>query len=148
MFWNNTKKEKSMKTKLGVNVGIFGALIYFAALFGGYVPLLLLVGYVLVMEQNEWLKNTAIKAVATLTLIYFWIHVADFIPDVLSWLGTISAVFQGTFDYSKISQIISVITGALGIYKTCIFLLLGINALKQKTIKVPVVDKMIEKFCE
>ena len=42
MFWNNTKKEKSMKTKLGVNVGIFGALIYFAALFGGYVPLLLL----------------------------------------------------------------------------------------------------------
>lgn len=135
-----------MKTKLGVNIEIFGALIYFVALFGGYVPLFLLAGYVLLMEENEWLKKTAVKAVATLTVIYMWINVVDFIPDVLSWLGTLSAVFEGSFDYSKISQIISVVTGALGLYKTCIFLLLGVSALQSKTLKVPGVDKMVEKF--
>lgn len=47
------------KTKLGVSVGIFGAFLYVAALFGGYIAITLLAGYVLLMESNEWLKKTA-----------------------------------------------------------------------------------------
>ena len=137
-----------MKTKIGVNVGVFGALIYFVALFGGYVPLLLLAGYVLLMEQNEWLKKTAIKAVAVLTVIYVWVNVVSLIPDMFSWLGSISSVFGGSFNFNKINQIISVISGALGLYKKGIFLLLGVTALHQSTIKVPGVDKMIEKYVE
>ena len=46
------------KTKLGVSVGIFGAFLYVAALFGGYIAITLLAGYVLLMESNEWLKTT------------------------------------------------------------------------------------------
>lgn len=53
-----------MKTKLGISVGLLGTMVYFAALFGGYTPVILLAGYVLLFEENEWLKKAAIKAVA------------------------------------------------------------------------------------
>ena len=54
------------KTKLGISVGLFGAIIFAVALFGGYIPSILLVGYVLLMETNEWLRKSAVKALATL----------------------------------------------------------------------------------
>ena len=54
------------KTKFGITVGLFAAAIYFAAIFGGYVPVLLLGGYALIAEKDGWLKRVAIKAVAIL----------------------------------------------------------------------------------
>ena len=45
-----------MKSNLGISVGLLGAVAYFAGLFGGYVPLLVVVGYILLREQNYWLR--------------------------------------------------------------------------------------------
>ena len=42
-----------MKSKLGVSVGLVGAALYFAGLFGGMLLLLVLIGYVLLVEDNE-----------------------------------------------------------------------------------------------
>lgn len=50
------------KTKLGVSIGLLGAGIFAAALFGGYVATIVLAGYVLLMETNEWLRRAAVKA--------------------------------------------------------------------------------------
>ncbi len=44
------------KTKLGVSVALMGAALYFLGLFSGYVALIILAGYVLLMEENVWLK--------------------------------------------------------------------------------------------
>lgn len=71
------------KTKLGVSVGIFGAFLYVAALFGGYIAITLLAGYVLLMESNEWLKKTAVKAVATLACFSFLSLLIGLIPDAV-----------------------------------------------------------------
>ncbi len=43
------------KTKLGVSVALMGAALYFLGLFSGYVALIILAGYVLLMEENVWL---------------------------------------------------------------------------------------------
>ena len=43
-----------MKTKLGVSVGILGAATYFLGLFSGYTVLALVVGYILLCEQDSW----------------------------------------------------------------------------------------------
>ena len=51
------------KSKLGLPVGLFGALIFAMAYFGGYTVLFLLVGYVLIREEDAWLRRTAVKAV-------------------------------------------------------------------------------------
>lgn len=78
------------KTKLGVSVGIFGAFLYVAALFGGYIAITLLAGYVLLMESNEWLKKTAVKAVATLACFSFLSLLIGLIRMLWRWLPAFS----------------------------------------------------------
>ena len=98
------------KTRLGISVGLLGACICLVALFGGLTPTILLAGYVLLMEENEWLKKCAVKAMAVLLVVAFGITVVGLIPDLLSWLGSIVAVFNGNFNYSFVSSIVSVIS--------------------------------------
>ena len=49
-----------MKSKLGVSVALLGALPFILSLFGGYTPMLLVVGYIFICEEDSWLKKTAI----------------------------------------------------------------------------------------
>lgn len=135
-----------MKTKIGISVGLLGAAVYFAALFGGYVPAIILAGYILLREDNEWLRKSAVKAVALMMLISFVITLIALIPDLLSWISSLVAVFKGTFNYGIVGSIISLITKAIDIVRTCLFLMLGTKALNQGTVAVPVVDKIINKY--
>lgn len=134
------------KTKLGISVGIAAAAIYFVAYFGGYVPAILMAGYVLIAEENQWLKRSAVKAVATLACFSALFAVIGLLPDALSWIGSLVDLFNGSFSYSVVSKILSVITEALDIAKTVIFLMLGVKALIQATIKVPFVDNFLNKY--
>ena len=52
------------KAKLGISVGLLGAAIYLTALSGSLLGLLVLAGYVLLVEDNQWLRLSAVKAVA------------------------------------------------------------------------------------
>ena len=135
-----------MKAKLGVSVGLLGAGIYLAAIFGGLTPVILMAGYVLLFEENEWLKKSAVKAIAIVLSFAFLVTLINLIPDLLRWVATLVSVFKGTFNYSVLSSIISVITQAIEIIRTCLFLLLGAKALTQGTVAVPVVDKLINKY--
>ena len=134
------------KTKLGISVGLLGAAAYVAVYFGGYVPALLITGYVLLFEENEWLKRTCVKAIALSMLISVLLTVIGLVPDLLRWIDTIAAVFGSNFKYFVVDNIISVFTVAVGIIKTCLFLVLALKALTQSTIVVPVVDKFISKY--
>lgn len=135
-----------MKTKIGISVGLLGAAVYFAALFGGYVPAIILAGYILLREDNEWLRKSAVKAVALMMLISFVITLIALIPDLLSWISSLVAVFKGTFNYGIVGSIVSLITKAIDIVRTCLFLMLGTKALNQGTVAVPFVDKIINKY--
>lgn len=135
-----------MKTKIGISVGLLGAAVYFAALFGGYMTTIILTGYILLCEENEWLKKSAVKAVALMMSISFAITLISLVPDVLSCISSLVAIFKGIFNYSIVSSIVSVITKALDIVRTCLFLMLGAKALNQGTVAVPFVDKIINKY--
>ena len=93
------------KTKLGVSVGIFGAFLYVAALFGGYIAITLLAGYVLLMESNEWLKKTAVKAVATLACFSFLSLLVGLIPDAVDVITGVFNVFFTLIVYVSVSPI-------------------------------------------
>lgn len=134
------------KTKLGISVGIAATAIYFIAYFGGYIPAILMAGYVLIAEENQWLKRSAVKAVATLACFSALFAVIGLLPDALSWIGSVAYLFNGNFSYGVISKILSVITGALGIAKTVIFLMLGFKALTLSNVKVPFVDNFLNKY--
>lgn len=134
------------KTKLGISVGIAGAAICFVALFGGYLPAIVMAGYVLIAEENQWLKRTAVKAVVTLACFSVLFAVIGLLPDALGWIQSLVNVFNGSFSYDIVSKILYVVTDALDIAKTVIFLMLGVKALNMATIKVPFVDNFINKY--
>lgn len=134
------------KTKLGVSVGLLGAAVYFSAAFGGYVAMFLVAGYVLLFEENEWLKKAAVKA-ATLMIAVGVLNTAiGLIPDVLNWLYSFLTVFDVYISVSTVSTIFDSMIGAISIIRTVFFLILGVKALNQGTVNVPVVDKLINKY--
>lgn len=140
------REQKMQKTKLRISVGLLGAVVYFGSLFGGYVASLLLTGYILLIEENEWLRKSAVKAVILLicfsvisTLIYL-------LPDAINFISEIVSMFGGAFYVSFISGLAGAAYSAMNIIERLLFIGLGIKALNQGTIAVPIVDKLIEKY--
>ncbi|MBR4164617.1 MAG: hypothetical protein IKR43_00050, partial [Lachnospiraceae bacterium] len=51
-----------MKSKLGIHIGFLACICFLVAQFGGLTPLALLAGYVLIREENDFLRMSALKA--------------------------------------------------------------------------------------
>ncbi len=134
------------KTKLGISVGLFGALVFAAALFGGYMSSIIILGYVLLFEANEWLKKSAVKAVATLVAFSFVTAVIGLVPDAINWVANVINTFGGNVRFEFINDVFSDIKGVISILKDVVFLGLIYKALNQGTIKLPVVDDLINKY--
>ena len=72
-----------MKTKLGVSVGLAAAGVYVLAVLGNYTAILLAVGYIFLMEEDAWLKKSALKALATMLCFSFLLSLLGLVPDGL-----------------------------------------------------------------
>lgn len=136
------------KTKLGISVGLLGAAIYFTGLFSGYLVAVLLTGYVLLFEENGWLKKNAVKAVALMAFFSLLTVGINLIPNVLGVISNLLGIFDVHFSYGVVNSIISVVIGIINLIERVLFILLGFKALNQGTIAVPVVDKLIGKYME
>lgn len=134
------------KTKLGISVGLLGAAIYFMGLLSGFFVTVILTGYVLLFEENIWLKKNSVKAVILLTSLTLLTTGINLIPNLISFINDITAVFGGKFGIAVLSHIVTVIVSCIDIVKKVLFILLGIKALNQGTIAVPVVDKLITRY--
>lgn len=134
------------KTKFGISVGLLGAAIYFMGLFGGYFVVALLAGYVLLFEENEWLRKSAVKAVSTMVCFSLFIVIINLLPNAISFINYIASMFGGSFHIAFISNLVSAVTSAIDIIEKVLFIGLGVKALSQGTIVVPVVDNLINKY--
>ena len=133
------------KTKLGISVGLFGALLYAIGLWGGYFLTIAAVAYVLIREESAWLKQTAVKALA-LTFLFPLISVAiGIIPDLVGLVQSVMNLFDEFFSMEIILEIETILRSILNIVEYVIFILLGIFALGKKTIRLPLVDAAVEK---
>ena len=83
------------KTKLGLSVGLVGAALYFLGLFS-FIPAFLLAAYVLLLEENQWLKKAAVKMVAVLIGFFLLGLAIDFVDEIFAVIN----VFAGWFDGS------------------------------------------------
>ncbi len=133
------------KTRLGISVGLLGAITYFACYFGGYIAAILLFGYILLVENNVWLRKTAVKAMILTIAFSLLPRLIELIPDLLGFIGSFFSLFDGYFNYSIVSKIIVILTTAIGLLKAVLFILLGIKALNQGSINLPVIDDMTNK---
>ncbi len=133
------------KTKLGISVGLTGAFLYAIGLWGGYFLTIAAVAYVLIREENAWLKQTAVKALA-LTFLFPLIHLAiGVIPDLIELVEDILNLFDETLDTAIIDKIAIVLNHIVNMTEYIVFVLLGILALGKKTIRMPLVDKTVKK---
>ena len=140
------RKDLGMrKTRLGISVGLLGAALFFVAQFSGYLGVILIGGYILLFEENAWLKKSAVKAMAVLLLFSFAIAVLGLIPDCFDVIDSILGIFKGSFNIAFISRIISCLTTILRFVEKLLFLGLGLKAFNQGTIPVPFVDSLVEK---
>ena len=132
------------KTKLGLSIGMLSTLIYLVALFGEYTPLLLLVGYVLLFEQNDWLKRVCFKAVAILVAFSIATALVDLVPDVIGIIADLVSIFDERFSYSAVSSIVSALKSALSVVKTILLLMLALKAYKIRDVKLTKIDTLID----
>lgn len=134
------------KTRLGVTVGALGAITYFAGFFSGYTVAILLAGYVLLFEENAWLKRSVVKAIVLLALFSVTIGMINLIPDTIGFIDKIANVFNGNFPLDVVNRIIAVVVAALNILEKILFLGLGFKALNERTIVIPFIDSKVSKY--
>lgn len=85
------------KTRLGISVGMLGAAVYLTGLFSGYLVAILIAGYVLLLEENGWLKRSVVKAVSLMVFFSFITVLINLIPDAMNCISYIASMFGGNF---------------------------------------------------
>lgn len=134
-----------MKTKLGITAGLMGTCAYFMAMFGSYVALIVLVGYVLLSETNEWLRRTAVKAIVLALAIDVLCALINLLPGALDVIDSMLRIFNGSLYAAKVGEFTSFLTNVVKYAGRILFLILGINSLKQGYIRIPVLDSFLER---
>lgn len=134
------------KTRFGLHVGLMGAAIYLMGFYGGYLVAVLLAGYVLLFEGNEWLRRSAVKAVALMVCFSIAATLIYLIPNAINVLDGFVGIFGGSVYINAISSLASAVGSALDIVEKVLFIGLGLKALTQGNIAVPVVDKLINTY--
>jgi uncharacterized membrane protein len=140
------------KTKLGISVGLLGALIYFTGLINS-LALIVMVGYVLLKEENPWLRKSAVKAV----LIVFSFTILSVVissgNEVFTILNTVIGWFRDSSDYSQFRfkypfGLDTIVRCVLYIIESLILIVLGIKAFKQGSIKIGLFDDTVNKHMD
>ena len=134
-----------MKSRIGITVGLFGAGIYLGNLFGGMLVSILLLGYVLLFEENEWLKIATIKATVLLMSFAFAGMLIDMIPRTIEVFTSFVDIFEVDYNITMIRRITSFLSTVLNYLEVVLFLVLGVKAFNQGTVKIGFVDQMIQK---
>lgn len=135
------------KTKLGITVGLLGASIYFMSMIST-LGLIIMAGYVLLFEENPWLKKSAVKAVFITVafslisvLISMGSNVFNIFNTILSWT---TVEFRLKYPYGSET----IIRNGLSILENILYLILGLKALKQGSIKIGFIDNFINKHMD
>ena len=131
------------KTKIGVPVGLFGAGMYFMGLIN-IIPLVVMAGYVLIREENEWLRKAAVKALAVVLAFTVLSSLMGLVTGSTGFIDDIMLFGDATFQFpERFYAIFRLIGSALSLIQTFLLLMLGFKALKQADVAIAPIDKVI-----
>lgn len=135
------------KTKLGISQGMLGAVVYFSAALLGYISLFIIGGYILLVEKTEWLKKCVVKAVVLMLMYSLISTVIGIVPQIFSFGSGDDSLFGTYYLYlTGAYSIAAVILVVLNLVRIGLFIALGVKALNEKTIRIPVVDRVIDAY--
>lgn len=132
------------KTKLGISAGLLGAGLYFSGLTGT-LAVIVLAGYVLLREENPWLRRTAVKAVSIVLLMSIlpacWGLLSEawmIVSCILGWFGlNVSHYLPLNVD--------TILDSAVYLIGNALLLWSGFCALSMGSVKTAHLDQMLNK---
>lgn len=136
------------QSKLGIPVGLLCAAVYFLGLFSGYLAVTVLVGYILLVEENAWLRKNAVKALAIMMFFSLITVLVNLIPGAISVFNDVFSMFDGKFSIAFLSKLANAISGAAGLIEKVVLLISGVKAIHQGSLSFPLVDGFIETYLE
>lgn len=134
-----------LKTKLGISIALVGAAMYFLGAIS-FTPAILLAGYVLIAEENEWVKRQAAKMVGVVVLFSLLSIAVGWIDDVVGVLNIIVRWFNSDVYLSVPANLTSLCRYIISIAKEVLLLVMGFRALGMKNVKLGLIDKPLDKF--
>lgn len=132
------------KTKLGLPVSLMAAIMCLGAWFGGYVIAIVMAGYILMVEEDKFLKSVAVKAIVLMLAFSVASVLINFIPSLVSLLESFISIFTVYFNINIIHRIFDFFSSVLSVAKTVVFLLFALASYNKKSVKIPLVDDLFE----
>lgn len=134
-----------LKTKLGISIALVGAAMYFLGAIS-FIPAVLLAGYVLIAEQNEWVKRQAAKMIGIVVMFGLVNIAVGWIDDFVSVLNIIVRWFNQDVYLSVPANLTSLFRFIISVIEEVLLLIMGFKALGMKNVKIVLVDKLLDKF--
>lgn len=128
------------KTRIGISASLLGAVVWFSGMLGGITAILLAAGYILLMEEDQWPRKTALRAL----VVTFGCSVAVAAVSLLPQLGGALQLFS-YYGFESFVEVTACLATALTVAEKVILLVMGIMALLHKTPSVAFVEKFIDK---
>lgn len=131
------------KTKLGISVALLSALTFLSG-YLGITVLVLVAGYILIREENASLKKNAVGTV----ILYLAFAALSICVGLLSnffSLINFGGWMYGSTLYTITNGFTSTLATLVDIAEKVVFGLLALFALLGKDVKIPVIDKFVEK---
>ncbi|MBR4304669.1 MAG: hypothetical protein IKT81_05000, partial [Clostridia bacterium] len=95
------------KSKLGISVGLLCAALYFSYLFGNILIPVAIIAYILIVEENIWLKKSAVKSLVIYAVLSIVLpYVISLIPDILDVVDSLLNVFNVYLRNTRVFNII------------------------------------------
>ena len=136
------------KTKLGISVTLMVAALYFLGLYGGYIITGILVGYILLKEDDQGLKKEAVRVLLLMILFSLAGTALNLIPNIFSIFTSLLEIIDVHVYFTFFHRVFDVLGSVLSLLKTVAFVLLGLAAVFGKSTKLPVIDPLIEKYMD
>ncbi len=138
------------KSRLGIPAVAMAALLYLVCLFAGYLPALILAGFILLFEQSKWLKKHAIKAIGLMLVFSLLYWLIRFIPECLSFINYLLQIFDETIYKSDfVNGLIKFFNWAvdgINFLEELVFIALAVLALFKISLPIPGIDLAAKKL--
>lgn len=112
-------------SKTGLEIRMVRLLIFFISALGGYLPLLLMAGFVFIIEEDDTVREDVLKAFF-ITISYSIIKLfVGYIPIIINWFVVLSSL---NFDFTRINSYFRVATEMIDFLRLIVLFKLGIEA--------------------
>lgn len=134
------------KGKTGLTLTFYAVLAFAAAFFGGVTASLLVAGFVIIVEKNDWLTKQSLEAVfltMSISLLSFLFnHCETWLKDMIGWFDPYS---YGGDAYGILTNIFSFFAFVITVLEVVLTIIAISRVCKGKNAGLPILDDLANR---